>query len=174
MKKFNSLLEFSEHLIKAATVEIIAYHEGLKVAAELIQEDAKNQIGYLQPSVSSFPAWEELAASTKYEKELLGYGDEDNDWQPLLRTGELRDSIQYEIDMSRFEAIIGSKSPIAAFQEFGTKTIPPRPFIGTAAFICAPQIAKIFGIATMLGIAGGRVMAADIAKEIGYQYGIKL
>jgi phage gpG-like protein len=168
MKQFSSLLQFSEHLMKAATVEILAISKGLEVSAKAIQAEAKNEIGHLQSAVGPFPEWEELADSTKAEKERLGYVF-NKDYNPLLRTGELiRDSIEYEVNMESLEAIIGSKEPVAAFQEFGTDRIPPRPFIGRAAFILGPKIAKIFGDATMIGIAGGNLIANEIGHDLGY------
>lgn len=172
-KNFASPLKFAEHLMKAATVEIIAINEGLHLAAQMIQAEAKKEIGHLQKEQGPFPAWEELAESTKLDKERLGYVFND-DYNPLLRTGKLRDRIEYEVNISRLEAIVGSKDPIAAFQEFGTNTIPPRAFIGRAAYIYAPLIAKIFGQATIQGIAGGNVIARDIGYALGYHQDIEL
>lgn len=173
MKNFSSPLQFAEHLIKAATIELIAIQKGLDISAKLIQEEAKKEIGWLQPSVGPFPAWEELADSTKEEKERLGYVFND-DYNPLLRTGELRDSIKYEINMGSLEAIIGTESMIGAFQEYGTKYIPPRPFMGAAAFKNANKIAQIFGEITLIGIAGGHVIAEDIGHKLGYHQEIHL
>ncbi len=50
---------------------------------------------------------------------------------PLLRSGELRDSITMRSDGNG--AIIGSPLDIALYQENGTEHIPPRPFLGPAA-----------------------------------------
>lgn len=172
-KKFNSLLDFSDHLFKAATSEVFAFQKGLEIASLLIQRDAKKQIGHLQPQVGTFNAWDELADTTKDEKERLGYKF-NSDYNPLLRTGYLRDSIEYEIDMPKLEAVIGSKYDVAAFQEFGTRTIPPRPFIGPAMFKNMDKIAQIFGECAIRGIAGGRIVAEDIGRIVGYHQDIKL
>lgn len=174
-KTFSSPLKFADHLMKAATVELIAINNGLHEASNLIAADAWKQIGHLQEAVPPYPAWEELAESTKEQKERLGYGDEGNDWQPLLREGNLRDSIGYEVNMPGLYAIVGSKSKIAAFQEFGTsRGIPPRPFIGTAFYKNKEMIAQIFGKAIYYGIAGGNNIKNPLGQELGYNQDIKL
>jgi hypothetical protein len=179
MKNFNSLLDFSKHLIKAATVEIIAIEEGLKLASKIIQSDAKKQIGHLQSNIGPFSAWEELADSTKSYKQRLVDNNEigltlNSDFNPLMLTGELYRSIEYEVNIAKLEAVIGTKNPIGAFQEFGTSRIPPRPFIGPAAFKQAPSVVKIFGMATMMGIAGGNIIESDIGSRLGYNRDIEL
>lgn len=50
---------------------------------------------------------------------------------PWLRTGELRASIASQT--SEDAAIIGSTTPVAVYQELGTRSIPPRPFLAPAA-----------------------------------------
>lgn len=50
---------------------------------------------------------------------------------PWLRTGELRASIESETDEDT--AIIGSTTPVAIYQELGTRSIPPRPFLAPVA-----------------------------------------
>lgn len=170
MKMFASPIKFAEHLLTAATAEVVALHTGLVKTAELVQKTAQSEIGHLQPSVGPFPAWEELAESTKEDKERKGYVF-NGEYNPLLRTGSLRDSIEYEI--SGAEAVIGSRSPIAAYQEFGTsRGIPPRPFMGPALFRNKDKIIAIFGTATIIGIAGGREIEASIGRELGYHLDI--
>ena len=172
-KSFNSLLDFSEHLFKAATAEIFAVHAGLELSAKLIQADAKHQLGHLQPQVGPFPEWEELADSTKADKERNDYVF-NADYNPLVRTGELMNSIEYEVNMSALEAIIGTKNIIGAYQEFGTKNIPPRPFMGTAAFKLGPIIAKLLGKAIIIGIGAGKDIKEEIGRELGYIQDIQL
>ena len=50
---------------------------------------------------------------------------------PWLRTGELRDSITYQVDGSVL--VVGSVSQVAVDQELGTRSIPPRPFLAPTA-----------------------------------------
>jgi HK97 gp10 family phage protein len=92
----------------------------LKVGAAMIQKEAKDVIG-----TYTF-GWEQLAPDTQAERARLGFPPN----QPLLRTGSLRDSIEITIVKPGEEAWIGTNHPVAAFQEFGTSTIPPRPFMG--------------------------------------------
>ena len=75
------------------------------------------------------PEWPPLAPATIEDKEHKGFGVPD----PLLRTGEMRDSIEMEIEPAELEVAIGSTMKIAAYQEIGTTKIPPRPFLGLAA-----------------------------------------
>jgi len=50
---------------------------------------------------------------------------------PWLRTGELRASIASHA--TEDTAIIGSTIPVAIYQELGTRSIPPRPFLAPTA-----------------------------------------
>lgn len=163
MKEFNSLAEFSTHLVQLAAAEALALHRGLDKAAVLIENSAKAEIGMYQPAVGPFPEWAPLADSTEEEKARLGYPLD----APLLRTGDLRESIQHET--VAFEAIIGSTSPIMAYQEFGTEKIPPRPVIGPAAFMNQEEIQAIVGSAAISGIIGEDV----IHSSLGYDMDIK-
>lgn len=171
--KIFSPIEFSEHLLKASVAVAEGAHAGLEVCAKLIQKEAQDEIGEYQSSVGPFPAWEELSETTLADKEAKGFSIPN----PLLRTGDLRNSIQYEV--SAFEAIIGSTSPIAAFQEFGTNStgwgvgIPPRPFIGPAAYKCQKKIVEILGATLVIGIAGGNIISRGIGYELGYHMDLK-
>jgi HK97 gp10 family phage protein len=146
---FESPLKFAEHLLQAVAKEELALHEGLKVSCKLIQKTAKDKIGDYQNEVGDFPEWPELAEYTKQDRVRQGFPED----EPLLRTGELRDSIQSEV--KGLEGIVGSQSPIAAYQEYGTDRIPPRPFIGPAAYENKEKIKAIVGLAAFEGITGG-------------------
>jgi phage gpG-like protein len=82
------------------------------------------------------PEWPPLAASTIAEKESLGYTGQVSPTDPLLRTGEMRDSIKVEVE--GLEMAVGSTDPVALWQEIGTDgrdgkgAIPPRPFLALA------------------------------------------
>lgn len=173
--KFDSPLLFAQFLLRQSVDVVKDLHAGLEKAGEMITNQAKSEIGKLQPSIGSpqvAQEWEPLAPRTRKEKERLGYGSSANDWQPLLRTGELRDSIHYEVNKSKLEVIVGSDSPIAAYQEFGTSRIPPRPFIGRAAFILTPKIANMFAGATIRGVMGGEQMSPIMGSVLGYSIDI--
>jgi HK97 gp10 family phage protein len=66
---------------------------------------------------------------------------------PWKQSGALADSITHETDGAT--AIIGSASPVAAWQECGTGRIPPRPFLAPAAQQSGEAIAHAIGLAVM-------------------------
>jgi len=159
---FDSPLAFAAHLVALQSAIERAEHAGLEKVAKLIEHDAKEQIGAYQDAVGPFPAWAELADSTKADRSKHGFSEN----EPLLRTGELRNSIEHEVSGS--EAVIGSKSDIAAYQEFGTDRIPPRPFVGPAAFKNKDKIEQILGAALVQGLTGGNALDAlgyDLTTE---------
>lgn len=158
MIHFGSMAHFAEHLLSVAAGEVLALHEGLEKCAKLVEKTAKEEIGEYQPSSGPFPAWPELADSTKEERVRLGFTEDD----PLLRTGELRDSITHETN--GFEAIIGSTNPVMAYMEFGTPTVPARPVIGPAAYRNKERIRAIIGAAAISGYFAG----ASIHPDLGY------
>ena len=163
MREFASPLDFSLHLLELShRIEKIE-ETALEKCAVLIEKDAKSQIGFYQQEVGPFQNWAELADSTEADKVRKGYETD----APLLRQGDLRDSIEHEVVGK--EAVIGSKSDIAEYQEFGTPTIPPRPFIGPAAFRNKDKIQKILGNAILEGITGGEAIHA----ALGYDMDIK-
>jgi len=94
---------------------------------EAIRDRAKEKIGEYQPSSHGFDAWDPLAQSTMDQRVSKGFPANN----PLLRSGELRDSITMRSEGNG--AIIGSPLDIALYQENGTEHIPPRPFLGPAA-----------------------------------------
>lgn len=157
-KELTSFGDLAANLIKDTLRVMIMAEAGLGHAAKIVQSDAKNRIGEYQEGTGPFPAWKPLAESTERQKELLGYGRD----EPLLREGDLRESIVTE--HNAMEAVVGSKMPIAKYQEFGTDAIPPRPFIGPAAFQNQGKIARTIGEFAMAGIAGG----APVLPGLGY------
>ena len=131
MPSFDSIPEFTRFLSTRRVVVREAEERGLKSAGRLLVETAKDLIGTEDPS------WPPLADATVEEKERLGYVSQVSETDPLLRTGSLRASIVTQSQVTtlgRGAVEIGSNDPVAEWQEFGTRTIPPRPFIGTALF----------------------------------------
>jgi len=98
-----------------------------KVLAE-VAKDAEALIG------QELPQWPPLAESTIAEKQRLGYTGQVSATDPLLRTGELRGSIESDAERTAtgVEGVVGSNSKVALYQEMGTAKIPPRPFLATA------------------------------------------
>jgi HK97 gp10 family phage protein len=105
------------------------HHAALEKAAKLIEDEAKDSLGHYQGG------WPRLAESTIRKK---GGRDE-----PLLDTGELRDSITHEVRGN--EARIGSDLDKAAYAEFGTSYEPPRSWLLSATLRKEPEVVKILG-----------------------------
>jgi phage gpG-like protein len=104
----------------------LAAQIALTEAAEMVREAARALIGHPNS------AWAALADSTLARK-----GAD----QPLLETGEMRDSIESTI--GRRVAWVGSNNDKAVWQELGTSRIPARSFIGMAAIECEDAIHKL-------------------------------
>jgi hypothetical protein len=129
-------------------------------AARSIQIMAKYTIGRGPAPGFGFEPWEDLADSTKEEKERLGYVGKVSQYDPLLRTGELRRSIEYRVvhhGHGEMVAYIGSDLDIAVYQELGTSRMPPRPFLAPAAVMAAPQIAHYLGAVVVNLVCGADV-----------------
>jgi len=120
------LEQFAREMSSASASISTGLEEGFRVIVKEIEETAKEEIGVYQPAYGPFDAWAQLAESTKADRFRQGYTEDD----PLLRSGELRDSIQSEV--VGLAAIVGTKSEIGLWQEVGTSHIPSRPFIGPA------------------------------------------
>ena len=141
--------EFALHLAKVAVQEHTLLERGLVEAAKVVQQAARDKIGHYQDASGPFQEWAPLKMTTIAERIRLGYTPND----PLLRDGTLRSSIVREVH--GLEAVIGSKMTIAAYQEFGTSRIPPRPFLGPAAQEKRDEIMRIAGRAVMAGLGFG-------------------
>lgn len=151
MREFESVTSFIVHLARAELAVRVAAHHALDQAAKIIENDAKRQLGVYQPEAGPFNAWSELADSTKNDRRSAGFPED----EPLLRTGALRDSISREVHGT--EAAVGSTSEIAVYQELGTDKIPPRPFLGPAAFKNKDRIEAMLGRAVVNALEYGEV-----------------
>jgi phage gpG-like protein len=109
----------------------IAAEAGLVEAAELVKQEAKNWIGHQHSD------WPPLSESTIEEEQRMGYPVD----QPLLRTGALRDSI--EAHVVGLHAEVGTNHPLGVIHEYGTVTIPPRPFLQPALTAKTNEIGMI-------------------------------
>jgi phage gpG-like protein len=120
------LEQFAREISSASASIATGLESNFRVIVKEIEETAKEEIGIYQPAYGPFDAWAPLAESTKADRIRSGYTEDD----PLLRSGELRDSIESEV--VGLAAIVGTKKEIGLWQEVGTSHIPPRPFIGPA------------------------------------------
>lgn len=150
-----SLAEFARKLETAALAVDAAETAVLSHAAKTVEAGAKDQIGHYAAAEGPFAAWAPLAESTLADKRRRGYAPPDN---PLLRTGEMRDSIEHTVRAP--QAWVGSNSDIAVYQELGTATIPPRSFLGSTAFRLKDQIGKEIGYGIVQSLIAGRVNVA--------------
>lgn len=148
-----SLAGFIAH-IAAADARMSSGTRGtLDRAAKVVEAEAKAEIGHYQGAVGPFAAWAPLAQATQEDRVAQGYPAN----EPLLREGTLRDSIKHSVDVQgpgHGVAVIGSDSPVAVYQELGTRSIPPRSFLGGAAMRKAPEVKKIVGHGAVMALLG--------------------
>ncbi len=149
MTSFDSLAAFVVAIPGMEAKVHAQFEKGMKKVALKVEQTAKNQIGAYQKAIGPYPEWEELADVTRADRLRKGYTEDD----PLLRSGELRDSIRHTV--RGLEAEIGSDSDIAVYQELGTEDIPPRPFLGPAVDHNHNAIKKILGGAVVKGLLNG-------------------
>jgi phage gpG-like protein len=139
-----NLLEAATQFTAAAEGIEIAEHEIIETACEMLEGKANGLIGYPH----SF--WPPLAEETLRRKDGVN--------TPLLETGELRDSIQHNSD--QHEGYVGSNNPKAEWHEFGTRSIPPRSFLGAAAGLEGPKIKRMAGEVMRSAIGGAPIGGA--------------
>jgi hypothetical protein len=133
-----SIEEFAAMLERAAVktkVEIEIPVEAVMVAAENLAKESVGTYAF---------GWPQLAESTQDERVAKGYSAND----PLLREGDLRDSIEHQVEATfeGAEGTLGSSSMVALYQELGTsRNLPPRPFLSEALMRSAPLLETEFG-----------------------------
>ena len=147
-----TLDDFIRDLRTLSQREPLMTEAALKKAAEVVRDEAKALIG------TEDEAWAALAPATVEEKTRFGYVNRVSATDPLLRTGELRDSIEVG-DLSPTRAYVGTRDPIGAYLEFGTSRVPPRPFIGTALFRSKAAIQHALGEIAVRFLRGERLDA---------------
>lgn len=136
-KSFN-LEQFNTHL-KKITGNFARYEKAWgDFSAQVLEKEAKDKVGHLQPG------WKELKPSTERDKERQGYVF-NADYNPLYRTGELRDSIKGHYNLALHTLFLGSFSEIMIYHALGTKDIPPRDVIGSTMAQAAHQLAIYLG-----------------------------
>lgn len=132
-----SLSQFARMLSDAA-IASEAEGQGIVRACKLVQKTAKSYLGHYDHPGN----WAQLAQATQEDRVRRGFAAD----EPLLRTGDLRDSIAIDAPYRNGAETYGyvfSNSPIARYQELGTVSIPPRPFLSTAAMEMTPQVHAI-------------------------------
>jgi hypothetical protein len=152
MEKLFTLAGFAAEL-HAIEKDLVA--TGPKIierACKIVQKKAKAAIG------KNHEMWPPLAASTIADKQRHGFKTP----APLLRTGELRDSIEYTVH--GLEGAVGSDDPVAVYQELGTSRIPARSFLVSSAISSEHQIANMAAAATIGALSGYGRHAHDVRE----------
>src|SRR5229473_693806 len=104
MREFGSLGDFASHLLHLQAGELRALEAGLDKVLTHMEHVAKDEFGTYQPAVGPFPAWAELAESTKLDRLNKGLDPD----KPLMRPVGLHDSISHE--SNGLEGAMGSTS----------------------------------------------------------------
>lgn len=149
MSDISTIGHMIAHLAVMDAQVTLQLRHGLKKCAVAIEGTAKSEFGVYQGEVAPFAGWAPLAEATQKQRVSLGYTPDD----PLLRSGELHDSISHQVD--GLEAVIGSESDVMVAQELGTDRIPPRAVLGPAAIRNKALIVRTLGHAVAEGLLYG-------------------
>lgn len=147
--------QVAAHFEMMAAGGATALLEGVVVSVvEAAKVEAKSYIGHQQegwedlhdPTIEGFH--HELGFWVVGKKQL---GFQPPDYEPLRRTGQLRESIE-----TRTEGLVGevgSNDKVALYQEMGTANahypIPPRPFLSRAMMLMTPMAIELCEEATV-------------------------
>lgn len=128
--------ELADRLRRAA----IKAHNELDMPTEALMMSVSTQAKAVLGTYAY--GWPQLAASTQADRVRKGFAAN----EPLLRTGEMRESIRSEAVSAGFgaEGVVYSVDQIAVYQELGTKNIPARPFLMSSMIRCAPRMRVVF------------------------------
>ena len=152
MTKMFDLLDFIAELPEIERDLEAAGPKIIKRACEIVEKKAKAAIA------REHEMWPDLAPSTIADKQAHGYATP----KPLLRTGEMRDSITHTVDGN--QGCVGSDSEIAFWQELGTRHIPPRSFLVSSAISSEGKIARMAAAATVAALSGHGRNAHDVRE----------
>ena len=162
----HSLLKFASDLAKMEVGLDMFHHEVMEKVCVIVEKEAKRVIGTYDYN------WTPLAEATQADREAHGFPAD----EPLLRTGEMRDSIEHNVGTEglRMEVIgiVGTNNEVAKWQELGTSHIPPRSFLGGAAMHKESEIHEFFGasmfaqVTTALGLGIPHSGAASVISKV--------
>jgi len=144
-KEFKTLTAFAKHMTKVVAKYPKKEMQAAQFLGAVLEAEAKDKIGHLQEGAGPFAAWKELAESTKADKEQKGYVF-NHEYNPLYRTGDLKNSIHHSFNPSTHNLYLGSDSEIMIYQELGTnRGIPPRAVLGLTMYQAKADIHYIMG-----------------------------
>jgi hypothetical protein len=150
-----------EAVARFAAVEAdleLAREPMIAAACQMVAGRSKDLIGVPKPE------WPPLAASTLERKGGVN--------TPLLESGALRASIEWNADLNH--GFVGTDSDVGVFMETGTSRAPPRSFLGLAAEIEAPKVAKMMSKVVSAAIGGRLANGSQVgeffhlAKEVAH------
>ena len=101
------------HLLTMEADVRLAQEVAIERACRMVEKAAKRAIGKYLPGYN----WEQLAQATQKERVRLGFTRN----KPLLRTGDLKDSISHYTEREGNEVVgyVGSPLTVALYQEMG-------------------------------------------------------
>jgi hypothetical protein len=143
-----SLEGFAAHLVGLSLGGEVLTDNMLEYTGKTVEKAAKDKFGEYQDEAGPFAEWAPLAESTKQDRIAKGFPED----EPLLRTGDTRDSIGHRVGFQEVE--IGSDSEILEYLEFGTEKMPARSTLGGAAFEQAPKIVERLGVEMTAFLSG--------------------
>jgi phage gpG-like protein len=146
MKEFKSFATFATHLQLLAIEGKIVRRGIVEAGAQEVQDTARGMIGFYHDD----PHWPELSPEYEAAKVKAGYEAD----APLLRTGEMRDSITHSISLDGNSATIGTDDQKMVWHELGTDRMPPRPVMSPAGAHSAPRIVHMATKAAVAWVAG--------------------
>ena len=126
----------------------------IEQACQMVAAAARRAIG------REHEMWPALAPATIADRVKKGFAAN----EPLLRTGQLRDSIQWTTSANGLEGAVGSNSPIAVYQELGTSRIPPRSFLVSSAISMEEKIHRMAGRAVVAVLAGRGLHSSEFGE----------
>ncbi len=124
-------------VLTRAAVADFALKDAMEAVGVLVETESKRVIGTYELG------WPQLAQATQADRVSQGFSAN----EPLLRTGEMRDSIGHIAEPRSVS--IGSNDDKAVWQELGTATIPARSFLMGAALHKKDEILHIVGDAAV-------------------------
>ena len=155
-----NLLELAAKMVVVEAELRLAQEGALAAACAAVAEECRSAIGTYRYG------WEPLADATMEERSRRGYPAD----EPLLVTGELRNSIEWNCDEHR--GYVGSDNPKMIWHEWGTRDIPARPVLGPSIEAARPAVEKVLRDIAKAVAAGDLAELRHIwhlIKEVGHE-----
>ena len=121
--------------------------DGINALAPVFEAAGKEMVEYSKGMLGHYDheetTWPQLSPITQADRERLGFPAN----EPLLRTGDLRDSYSFDVvaSPSVIFLIVGSDDVRSIFNELGTSEMPPRPVLAPTAMAYEERMAELLG-----------------------------